>query len=229
MQPQFCIPSPDLAITRAYFERLQFVVQAADQALWVGVGTWQFYVEAKANVRAGWRFYTDDAAREMERLQAYCSFKPSGNEWLGTDGNGIWIRLSEEEFPQPPIRQTEGKNLCGRFVGISQEVADLSKASELYQQLGFAVQAGSAESGWVSLLHANGTALSLMPYGVCPHLFFNPSLTFFNGGGNLPIIEQLRLAGVPIAQEITHFNQEGLVDNVILCDPSGLGIFVFND
>lgn len=125
MIPQLCIPSPDLAITRAYFERLQFAVEAVDQALWIGVGAWTFYVEAQANVRAGWRFYTEDAAGEMERLKAYCRFKSFGNEWLGTDGNGLWIRLSEEEVPQPPLATNHAKNLCGQFVGISQEVADL--------------------------------------------------------------------------------------------------------
>ena len=63
----------------------------------------------------------------------------------------------------------------------------------------------------------------------CPHLFFNPSLTYFNGGQNLPVIKAIREAGIPIAEEITHFNEEGVVDNVVLRDPGGLGMFIFND
>ena len=63
----------------------------------------------------------------------------------------------------------------------------------------------------------------------CPHLFFNPSLTYFNSGKNLEVVEKLRKADVPILEEITAFNPEGKVDNVILRDPGGFGFFVFND
>jgi hypothetical protein len=68
-----------------------------------------------------------------------------------------------------------------------------------------------------------------MAYGSSPHLFFNPSLTYFNGKNNLAVIESLRESGIPLAQEITHFNDKGIVDNVILQDAGGLGIFVFSD
>jgi hypothetical protein len=64
----------------------------------------------------------------------------------------------------------------------------------------------------------------------CPHLFFNPSLTFFNGKENNPkVIQKIRDLNIPITQEITAFNEEGLVDNIIIRDPGGLGFFVFND
>ena len=68
MQPQFCIPSPDLAITRAYFERLQFVVQAADQALWVSVGAWPMSAIPIRNSSDNWRYCTIETR--------YC-----GNSW----------------------------------------------------------------------------------------------------------------------------------------------------
>ena len=45
---------------------------------------------------------------------------------------------------------------------------------------------------------------------MCPHLFFNPSLTYFNGKeGNPKVITAVRDAGIPITEEITHFNREG--------------------
>lgn len=71
--------------------------------------------------------------------------------------------------------------------------------------------------------------VSLMRPLNCPHLFFNPSLTYFNGGRNPEVIAAIRKAGVPISEEITHFNSRGEVDNVILRDPGGYGFFVFND
>ena len=58
---------------------------------------------------------------------------------------------------------------------------------------------------------------------------YNPSLTYFNGGKNLPVIAAIREAGIPITEEITHFNEDGIVDNVILRDPGGYGFYIFND
>ncbi|MFK8104239.1 MAG: hypothetical protein AB8G15_17055 [Saprospiraceae bacterium] len=63
----------------------------------------------------------------------------------------------------------------------------------------------------------------------CPHLFFNPSLSYFNGKENLAIITELRARKIPLTEEITFFNPEGIVDNVIVRDPGGLGFFVFSD
>ena len=63
----------------------------------------------------------------------------------------------------------------------------------------------------------------------CPHLFFNPSLTYFNSGRNPEVIAGIRAAGIPISEEITIFNKEGRVDNIIIRDPGGYGFFLFND
>lgn len=75
----------------------------------------------------------------------------------------------------------------------------------------------------------DGFVISLMKPFSCPHLFFNPSMTYFNGKDNLAVIRKIREAGIPITQEITAFNTEGIADNVILRDPGGYGFFVFND
>ncbi len=88
---------------------------------------------------------------------------------------------------------------------------------------------GSIAQGWVAFENGTSVGISIMKPMVCPHLFFNPGLTFFNGGKNLPIIQKIKTVGIPIAEEITVFNKEGIVDNVILCDPGGLGFFIFND
>jgi hypothetical protein len=54
-------------------------------------------------------------------------------------------------------------------------------------------------------------------------------MTYFNGGNNMAVIGKIRSARIPIAEEITHFNKEGIVDNIIIRDPGGYGFFVFND
>ena len=54
-------------------------------------------------------------------------------------------------------------------------------------------------------------------------------MTYFNGGNNLAVIQDIREAGIPITEEITQFNDRGEVDNVIIRDPGGYGFFIFND
>jgi len=68
----------------------------------------------------------------------------------------------------------------------------------------------------------------MQPYS-CPHLFFNPSMTFFNGKENLQIIERIRNLDIPITEEIREFNKEGIADNIIIRDPGGYGFFIFSD
>ena len=45
----------------------------------------------------------------------------------------------------------------------------------------------------------------------------------------MEVIGKVRELGIPIAEEITHFNKEGLVDNIIIRDPGGYGFFIFSD
>ncbi len=54
-------------------------------------------------------------------------------------------------------------------------------------------------------------------------------MTFFNGKDNLNLIAKIREAGIPITEEITHFNKENIVDNIIIRDPGGYGFFIFSD
>jgi hypothetical protein len=43
------------------------------------------------------------------------------------------------------------------------------------------------------------------------------------------VIQKIRDLNIPITEEITAFNTECIVDNVIIRDPEGFGFFVFND
>ncbi len=41
----------------------------------------------------------------------------------------------------------------------------------------------------------------------CPYLFFNPSLTYFNGKENEATIDSIKKQGVLITEEITQFQR----------------------
>ena len=74
-----------------------------------------------------------------------------------------------------------------------------------------------------------GDSISLLQAQQCPHLFFNPSLTYFNGSRNPKIIESIKKHNIEITEEVTEFSSKGEVDNIILKDSGGLGFFIFND
>ena len=88
---------------------------------------------------------------------------------------------------------------------------------------------GNIEQGWVVFQNEEKATVSFMMPNSCPHLFFNPSLNYFNGKNNLAVIEKIKKAEISFTEEITHFNSNGMVDNVIVRDEGGLGFFVFSD
>ena len=45
----------------------------------------------------------------------------------------------------------------------------------------------------------------------------------------MKIIEGIRKAGIDIEEDITAFNEKGIVDNIIIREPGGIGFFIFSD
>ncbi len=147
-----------------------------------------------------------------------------GDVFLDPDGNKI-IHSPEDSAP---ARSTM-TSVLGNSMGIGLECFDLQKSADFYTSLGLRTLQGSVTQGWLTLGVEQEPMLSLMSLGACPHLFLNPSISYFNGGENVAIIDELRLRSVPLAEELTVFNQTGEVDNVILIAPGQVGVFVFND
>ena len=118
----------------------------------------------------------------------------------------------------------------GSYAGISLETPNIKQSMQLWKALGFEVSMGGIDQGWVALSNSTGDAISLMQPMSCPHLFFNPSLTYFNGKTVNPIIiQKIRDLNIPITEEITVFNKDGIADNIIIREPGGYGFFIFND
>ena len=149
--------------------------------------------------------------------------------FLLNDLNGCWIYLIESDFPV--VENAKGKNTAypGNFSGLSLESTDTQRSLSIWEVLGFKIKIGNLNGGYIVLENSDGFNVSIMKPLTCPHLFFNPSMTYFNGGKNLENIKNIRAANIPITEEITHFNEEGIVDNIIIRDPGGYGFFIFND
>ena len=159
-----------------------------------------------------------------------CGLMPNAtktpNGFLITSPCGCPIYL--EDMPKQ-IPQSEKTPLIGNFAGFSLETNQMEESSQFWALFGYKQTMGNIDQGWLALSNDEGFSISLMKYQYCPHIFLNPSLSYFNGTDNLSIIKQVKEAGIAITEEITHFNPEGIVDNIIIQDPAGLGFFIFSD
>jgi hypothetical protein len=222
-------PTPDLELSLEFYRKLGFSTLEKDESLVVGADGLAIQVQADRFARAGLQLYRaswKEAVRELRKITEVLS-QPYG--YLLSDPSGVWLYLREATCPITKEDIKAESSVLGNFAGLSLETVDMAKSAQIYQTVGFGLDSGGPEQGWVSYKNDDGLAVSLMGPNCCPHLFINPSLTFFNGGKNLPVIAAIREAGIHITEEITHFNKDGIVDNVVLRDPGGFGIFVFND
>lgn len=179
--------------------------------------------------RGGFKLFSEDWKNTVHQLEKMTTvFNIDGGHLL-SDPGGTWIYLIDDDSAYNYDFSNLSPSVLGNYAGLSLEVISVLPAMDIWQTLGFEKQSGSLEQGWISLSNSDGITLSLMGPNSCPHLFFNPSLTYFNGKENPAVIKRIRDLGIPITEEITVFNEEGLVDNIIIRDPDGYGFFIFND
>lgn len=218
-------PAPNLAASESFYSRLGFSKLEAHLNIWQSDAC-LLELNTDNYARAGIKIFADNWSNIIESLEKLTSIYPITNGYLCFAPSGTAVYLIDQQHTFPLGTKP---SVLGKYAGLSLESINLEAATQFWQALGLDLKYGSPEKGWLTLVHTNGLSISLMKPLTCPHLFFNPSLTYFNGKNNLGIIAKIRQAGLPIAQEITAFNAEKLVDNVILRDPGGYGFFVFND
>ena len=216
----------DIDESKDFYERLGFkVVQvgesnyAIDQSVIIRIST-----DSKG--RLGLSLYSDDWSDSVDKLKTLTAVKECGNYILTSDTTGTHIKLEDLIKDWPMI---DSQSILGNYAGISLESVEFERCTHVWDALGFAHQSGSADQGWISLAQENYGAISIMKANMCPHMFSNPGLTYFNGTNNKNIIELVRQREVPLAEELTVFSPDNSVDNVIIKDPGGLMFFLFND
>lgn len=222
--------TPNLAQSIDFYQKLGYeIIQKSDKT-YVSNGKALIEINPDRYARLGIKLYKESWKQECQQLEKIATLHPIENGFVLSDGNGVWIYLLQEPIPIDFSPAEDSIGLTGNFAGLSIETTEMEKSIQIYKMLGFTLVAGAVEQGWASFVDETGMSLSLMKPLMCPHLFFNPSMTFFNGKeGNITCIENIRAVGIPIVEEITHFNKEGKVDNLVLRDPGGFGFFVFND
>lgn len=227
MQAFIQTPTPYLDASIDFYSKLGFK-QISENPTIFSDGKANIEINPNRYARAGLRFFKASWSIEISKLQAIAEIHPTKDGHLLADPSGVWIYLVDGK---PGFDQKEEElsfSTLGNYMGISLESTDAKKSFEIYQILGFQLAFGSIDSGFFALT-ANGFSISIMKPNSCPHLFFNPSLTYFNGKNNLEVIAKIRSLPIPFTEEITYFNKESIVDNIIIRDPGGLGFFIFND
>jgi len=222
-------PTNDLNQSLDFYKKLNFKILSAENPTLISDGKAIIEINPDRFARAGVKFYKNDWSKIVEQLNKLTNVLSIENGYLLSDQSGVWIYLMESDSTRDfDLSKVESSTL-GNFAGLSLETTDIKKSIKIWEILGFSKTMGSIEQGWVAYENQDKMGVSFMQPNSCPHLFFNPSMTFFNGKNNLAVIAKIREAGIPITEEITHFNKEGIVDNIIIRDPGGYGFFIFSD
>ncbi len=222
-------PTSNLEHSLDFYKKLNYKVLSKSNPTLVTDGKVVIEINPDRFARAGVKMFKDSWTKEIEQLKAKTAVHTIDNGFLLTDLNGCYIYLIEG--PSNIDFQSAEKpfGMTGNFYGMNTEASDMQSSFDIWSILGFKKQMGELDKGFVAMSNDSGFPLALMQPRSCPHLFFTPSMTFFNGKGNLEVIKNIRAASIPITEEITHFNDEGIVDNIIIRDPGGYGFFIFSD
>jgi hypothetical protein len=222
-------PANQLEDSIGFYEKLGFKkVDGAGMVVYTD-GKLILEINPDRKARAGIKIFKSSWANELEHVKKITAVHDVSSGHLLSDASGVWIYLVNSE-PDWKVEKSESSfSALGNFQGLSLETTDLKRSAEIYKALGFTVTFGDESKPFMALALGD-FAVNLMNPNMCPHMFFNPSFTYFNGKeGNPKVIAKVRALGIPITEEVTAFNKDGIVDNIIIRDPGGYGFFLFND
>lgn len=219
-------PTPNLVDSQTFYSNLGFTPIVNSNCFTDGKSIIE--IDTDRFSRPGIKLYANSWKEKVAELQKITKVVETKNGYLLGDTSGTWIYLIESDNPIA-IPDNCKNSMFGNNHGVSIETVDIETTSKIWNNLGFTTKYGSPEQGWISMASENGISINLMTPNSCPHLFLNPSISFFNGANNPEIIQKIRATGIQIKEEITHFNENGEVDNIIMSDPGNIGFFIFND
>lgn len=218
-------PTRNLQDSLKFYSKLEFRILSETNPLIVTDGKAVIEINADRYARAGLKLFRPDWQKTAELLGQITSVMKTDDGYLLTEPSGMYFYLVESEKEINAEISESSFSVLGNYAGICLETPGAAKSTEILEVLGFS----RSHPDWPTYSNSDGISVTVFEPNNCPHLFFNPSLTYFNGKQNEEVIEKIRSKNIPFAEEITHFNSNGVVDNVIIRDPGGLGFFIFND
>lgn len=224
----FQTPTPNLTDSIEFYQKLNFeIVNLADQTYACGKN---LIIQINAD-----RFARTGIKILVSNQELKSNFQDIDNQTETTQGimtvspEGVVIYIESVKSDKLSSLKNDINTSLGNFNGISIESINIDSSLKFWSKIGFNLVSGKTEDGWVMIKDESGFEINLMRYNLCPHLFINPGLNFFNGKANTQIIKNIRTANIRILEEITHFNPGHPADNIIIQDPGGLTAFLFND
>ena len=215
--------------SKDFYQKLNYQLLSEGETILFSDGKIVIEINPDRFARAGLKLYKEDWTTEINALSQLTHITEIKEAYLLSDPNGVRVYLMNQTYKPTYSLPKAIPTWTGKFAGLSIEATDLDRSSLFWEALGYSPSMGSAEQGWINFSNGSSIDVSLMKSLACPHLFFNPSMTYFNGKNNLKLIEKIKAIGIPITEEITAFNKEKIVDNIIIRDPGGYGFFIFND
>ncbi|HCR54865.1 MAG TPA: hypothetical protein DIW27_10645 [Cytophagales bacterium] len=229
MQSLIHTPTNQIQNSLEFYQKLEFKVLPDKTRTLVTDGKAVIEINPDRFARAGVKLYRKSWSKELTQLKKLTNIHNISEGFLLSDASNVWIYLMEGESKVKHKPAKTSFSVLGNYAGLSLETLDMERSVAIWKALGFEIN-GSPGQGWVACKNEDELTVNIMNPLMCPHLFFNPSLTYFNGKENNPqVIKKIRSLNIPITEEITHFNDRGIVDNVIIRDPGGYGFFIFND
>ena len=219
--------TPNIQLSKNYFSALDFELKDLEGYTIAYDQQMHIMIDHNRGGRKGLTLIKENWDKEIAKITPHLRVIQKENVYYFISPSGTRFALRAEAKIDIPV--TQSKCMLGNYAGVSIETLDIESSMAVMQALGFEHNSGSMEQGWVGYTDQDQNVISLMAPFACPHLFMNPSGTFFNSGTNPKIIAEVRKKQIPIFEEITVFNSKSEVDNIIMQEPGGLGFFVFND
>ena len=184
-------PGIDLNQSIVFYEKLGFKIQTLGTRIIALDAQSCIEINPERTARVCIQQHQSNWNKTLLNLKSHTPIIKTKKGYLITDHNGIWIKLIVETWDEK-ITSLNYKSLLGNYAGVCIETLEVSKSYEFWNLLSFSSKSKDFSKGWIEMKSEVGDSISLIKAQQCPHLFFNPSMTYFNGSHNLEIIESIK-------------------------------------
>ena len=184
-------PTADLNQSIVFYEKLGFEIQTLGSRIVALDAQNCIEINPERTARVCIQLHQSNWNKTLLELKSHTPIIKTKEGYLITDPNGIWIKLIVETWDEK-ITSSNYKSLLGNYAGVCIETLEVSKSYEFWNLLSFSSKSKDFSKGWIEMKSEVGDSISLIKAQQCPHLFFNPSVTYFNGSRNLEINESIK-------------------------------------
>ncbi len=236
MHAHIHVPVKNLSQSLDFYTKLGYQkVKANDEEAFITDGCIILHLNNRTGVGHGLTFYVEDLEAQIKTLKKAnlparlnLHEDASYKEILVEEPNAVGIRfLAKGEEPVFSDLNLEGAlSHCGAHYGIGIMATEFVAAIDFWEALGYKLSSGNRESKSYVEMTNDTIPIGIYREGSCPHLFITPSLTYFEKD-MADRIALLKSKSVVFVEEITQFNEKGIVDHAIWAAPDGLHAFLF--